>query len=43
MQQRFRVAGAVASIVVTMRAGEIVRMANCMGYDHALLVVGLKP
>jgi hypothetical protein len=37
------VAGAIASIVVTVRAGEIVRMGDYLGYDHSLAVAGLTP
>ncbi len=42
MQERLRVPRGVASVVVTVRDGEIVRIRDCGGHEHALELTGLK-
>jgi ketosteroid isomerase-like protein len=41
MERKLRVSGGIASLVVTVRDGRIVRMRDCTGYEQALAVAGL--
>jgi hypothetical protein len=41
MERRFRVPDGIASLVVTVRAGQIVRMPDCTGHAEALAAAGL--